>query len=159
LEAIVNRKDSRISPYVDGEPKYTKDRSEVESVTNKHVFILDNYRVIDNRLYDSTNNLRSLLTRRDKLDDSEFVTLLQEFEFCALPDFENKYAPRFMSSRFNPNTKKNQMLGQIDEAKYMGHARHVSVVIPKTIMELPHSFEKKWNIDARYDNISSACSD
>jgi hypothetical protein len=151
-----------IQPHLDFEPKFRQPRDMLSLYKNKHVFIVQYFRTIDNRfelqlrdLRQNVNNLAELVKNGSITGDAaNIVNMLEEqsqgFSRYIEPDFENKAASRWQSTRFNPSGVFLQLLGQIHSAK-MGEAKHISVVMPNSLFELSHSFLKQWNIKHRYE--------
>lgn len=150
VEKYVNRDITNIKPFLDSEIKWNAPRSEVNRFNrNNHVFILQNSKVIDNRLEflveDLNNKVKELEIKDDHLNG--YIELLS---YLGNSDIINKIAPRFTNSRFNPASMEKQLAGIIKAAK-MGGSNHVSLVMPKTIFEWSHHWLKKWHEDERFE--------
>jgi phosphoribosylpyrophosphate synthetase len=136
----INRTVENFKPFLDSECKENQKREDVVAYKGKFVYILQYLKVFDTRLAKFSRKLRKYA---EESGDDRLLSYADELDTYALPDLKNKIAPRFMSSAFNPASAEKQLVGQINAAK-MGGARHIGVVIPKTIFEWSHHYAEKW---------------
>ena len=150
IKIAINANISNIKPFLDSEPRARQERSSVqEDYKDKYVFILQNLKIFDNRLEHKIQDIENDLKRLG-IQDANLKESIETLRYLGLPDMVNKVAPRFTSSRFNPSSMEKQIIGQINAAK-MGRAKHISVVIPKTIFEWSHHFIDKWREENVYE--------
>jgi hypothetical protein len=148
---VLNSDVERIKPFLDGEAKESMDKHDVKRFKDKYVYIVQYSKVFDHRLVDLAEEIeRNLKENYSGQEHSKLWTQLDQLKYLALPDMKKVIAPRFMSSRFNPSVMKAQLQGQI-YAVNMGEAKHIGVVMPKTIFELSHHFREKWREKDRYE--------
>lgn len=150
LPKFVNGDITNVKPFLDSEIKWNAPKSEVKRYNrHKHIVILQNSKVIDNRLEFTVNDMENRLNQLN-IDDKEISEILGKLKYFAYPDMINKIAPRFTSSRFNPASMEKQLAGIIKSAK-MGGQNYVSLVMPKTIFEWSHHWLKKWVEDESFE--------